>query len=115
MQAFQAFLAAYNLQLAAARLAILVVVGGIALLASWLIGPAMGLGVVAIDGNMPPLFSRHNKNGCSGGRVDPASRDRHDHLAGIRFHSRRQHRILDYVGFDRDFCCASRICSSLPR
>ncbi|MGA2112632.1 MAG: APC family permease [Anaerolineales bacterium] len=64
MQAFQAFLAAYNLPWLIYPLAILVVVGGIPLLAAWLIGPAMGLGVVAIDGNMPPLFSRHNKNGA---------------------------------------------------
>jgi amino acid transporter len=29
-----------------------------------LIGPSMGLGVVATEGNLPPLFSRHNKNGA---------------------------------------------------
>ena len=67
MQAFQAFLAAYNLTWLLAPLAILVVVGGLPLLAAWLIGPAMGLGVVAIEGNLPPLFSRHNKNGAPTG------------------------------------------------
>ncbi len=67
MQAFQAFLAADNLTWMLAPLAILVVVGGIPLLAAWLIGPAMGLGVVATEGNLPPLFSRHNKNGAPTG------------------------------------------------
>jgi len=64
MQALQAFLAADHLTWLLAPLAILVVVGGIPLLAAWLIGPAMGLGVVAIEGNMPPMFSRHNKKGA---------------------------------------------------
>ena len=67
MQAFQAFLASYNLTWLLAPLAILVVVGGIPLLAAWLIGPAMGLGVVATEGNLPPLFARHNKNGAPAG------------------------------------------------
>lgn len=64
MQALQAFLAADHLTWLLAPLAILVVVGGIPLLAAWLIGPAMGLGVVAKEGNMPPMFSRHNKKGA---------------------------------------------------
>jgi amino acid transporter len=64
MQAFQAFLAADHLTWLLAPMAILVVVGGIPLLAAWMIGPAMGLGVVATEGNLPPLFSRHNKNGA---------------------------------------------------
>jgi amino acid transporter len=64
MQAFQDFLKAFNLSWLLAPLAILVTVGGLALLESWLIGPALGLGVVARDGNMPPFFSRHNKNGA---------------------------------------------------
>jgi amino acid transporter len=64
MQALQAFLAADHLTWLLAPLAILVVIGGIPLLAAWLIGPAMGLGVVAKEGNMPPMFSRHNKKGA---------------------------------------------------
>jgi len=64
MQALQGFLAADHLTWLLAPLAILVVIGGIPLLAAWLIGPAMGLGVVATEGNMPPMFSRHNKKGA---------------------------------------------------
>jgi glutamate:GABA antiporter len=63
MQAFQDFLKAFNLSWVLAPLAILVVLGGIALLASWLIGPALGLGVVADEGNMPRMFSLRNKYG----------------------------------------------------
>jgi amino acid transporter len=39
----------------------------VALLASWLIGPALGLGVVAEEGLMPLLFSRRNKAGSPSG------------------------------------------------
>jgi glutamate:GABA antiporter len=39
----------------------------VALLASWLIGPALGLGVVAEEGLMPPLFSRRNGKGSPTG------------------------------------------------
>jgi amino acid transporter len=67
MQAFQAFLTAFGLDGLLAPLAILVAVGGVALLASWLIGPALGLGVVAEEGMMPPLFSRRNQAGSPTG------------------------------------------------
>ena len=45
-------------------MALLITVGGIVSLAAWLIGPAQGLGVVAEDGNMPPLFNRTNRHGA---------------------------------------------------
>lgn len=64
MQAFQAFLDAFGLTSLMGPLALLVAIGGVALLASWLTGPALGLGVVANDGNMPPLFSRTNRRGA---------------------------------------------------
>jgi amino acid transporter len=46
---------------------LLVTLGGLANLASWLIGPALGLGEVADRGNMPPFFARTNKNGAPTG------------------------------------------------
>lgn len=64
MQAFQAFLVAFNLEWLLAPLALLVTLGGLANLASWLAGPALGLGEVAARGNMPPFFARTNKNGA---------------------------------------------------
>ncbi len=67
MQAFQAFLTAFGFDNLLAPLAILVALGGVALLASWLIGPALGLGVVAEEGLMPRLFSRRNKAGSPTG------------------------------------------------
>jgi glutamate:GABA antiporter len=63
MQALQYFFAAVNLPWLVAPMAVLVTIGGVVLLAAWLIGPAKGLGVVALDGNMPPMFNRHNKYG----------------------------------------------------
>lgn len=67
MQAFQAFLEAFNITWLLAPLAILVAVGGLATLASWLAGPALGLGVVADEGLMPPIFQRRNKAGAPTG------------------------------------------------
>ena len=42
-------------------MALLITLGGVVSLAAWLIGPAKGLGVVAEEGNMPPMFDRTNK------------------------------------------------------
>jgi len=67
MQAFQAFLQAFNLSWLLVPLALLVTLGGLANLASWLAGPALGLGEVASRGNMPPFFARTNKNGAPTG------------------------------------------------
>lgn len=67
IQAFQAFLYAFNRTWLLAPLALPVTLGGLANLASWLIGPALGLGEVASRGNMPPFFAKINKNGAPRG------------------------------------------------
>jgi glutamate:GABA antiporter len=67
MQAFQIFLEAFNLTMLMTPLALLVALGGVALLASWLIGPALGLGEIAAHGNMPQFFGRLNKRGAPAG------------------------------------------------
>jgi len=67
MQAFQVFLDAFGLTWLLAPLAIMLTIGGLATLSSWLAGPALGLGVVAEEGNMPPLFQRRNKAGAPTG------------------------------------------------
>jgi glutamate:GABA antiporter len=67
MQAFQAFLKSLNLSWLLAPLALLITLGGMAMLTAWLIGPALGLGEVAKRGNMPPFFSKVNKNGAPSG------------------------------------------------
>jgi amino acid transporter len=63
MQAIQYFFTALNIPGAIAPMAVLIAIGGVVSLAAWLIGPALGLGVVAQEGNMPPLFNRMNKYG----------------------------------------------------
>jgi amino acid transporter len=64
MQAIQYFFAAENVTWLTGPMAVLVTIGGVVLLAAWLIGPAKGLGVVVEEGNMPPFFNRTNKYGA---------------------------------------------------
>jgi len=64
MQAIQYFFTAAGIPWLIAPMAVLITIGGVVLLAAWLIGPAKGLGVVAEEGNMPPLFNRTNKYGA---------------------------------------------------
>ena len=64
MQAIQFFFVSFGMPGLVAPMALLITVGGIVLLAAWLIGPGKGLGVVADDGNMPPIFNKTNKHGA---------------------------------------------------
>jgi len=64
MQAIEYFLTAADASWFIKPMAALITIGGVVLLAAWLIGPAKGLGVVAEDGNMPPFFHRTNKYGA---------------------------------------------------
>jgi glutamate:GABA antiporter len=63
MQAIQYFFNALHIPGAVAPMAVLITIGGVVSLAAWLIGPAKGLGVVAEEGNLPPLFNKTNKYG----------------------------------------------------
>ena len=64
MQAIQYFFVSFGLPGFVAPMALLITLGGVVSLAAWLIGPAKGLGVVAEDGNMPPMFDRTNRHGA---------------------------------------------------
>jgi len=64
MQAIQYFFEAAGLAQYVAPMAVLITIGGVVSLAAWLIGPALGLGVVAEEGNMPPVFDRTNRYGA---------------------------------------------------
>lgn len=64
MQAIQYFFTAAGITWLIGPMAILITIGAVALLASWLIGPAKGLAVVAEEGNMPPMFDHTNKHGA---------------------------------------------------
>jgi amino acid transporter len=63
MQAIQYFFNAAHIPGAVAPMAVLITIGGVVSLAAWLIGPAKGLGVVAEEGNLPPIFNKTNKYG----------------------------------------------------
>ena len=64
MQAIEYFFKAAGIPWLVAPMAVLITLGGVVSLAAWLIGPAKGLGIVAEEGNMPPLFDRTNKYGA---------------------------------------------------
>jgi Amino acid transporters len=64
MQAIQYFFNAAHVPGLVAPMAVLITLGGVVSLAAWLIGPAKGLGIVAEEGNMPPMFDRTNKYGA---------------------------------------------------
>lgn len=64
MQAIQYFFNAAGMSSLVGPMAVLITIGGVVSLAAWLIGPAKGLGVVAEEGNMPPMFDKVNKYGA---------------------------------------------------
>ncbi len=64
MQAIEYFFKSAGLPGLVGPMALLITLGGVVSLAAWLIGPAKGLGVVAEEGNMPPMFDRTNKYGA---------------------------------------------------
>jgi len=63
MEAVQSFLKAFNLSGLIRLLAILISLGGFALLTTWLIGPILGLSATARDGDMPPITRKANSKG----------------------------------------------------
>lgn len=44
-------------------LALMLGIGGVALMTAWMVSPALGLGVVAKQGLLPPMWSRYNDKG----------------------------------------------------
>jgi len=63
MQAFQVFLDTFHLAWLIGPIAVLITVGALAQLATWMAGPAKGLGAVALRGNLPPVFRYQNRHG----------------------------------------------------
>lgn len=63
IQAFGIFLSNYHLAWLLPLVALLIIIGGVAAVATWVIGPTKGLLVAAHDGSAPPLFSYVNKHG----------------------------------------------------
>jgi glutamate:GABA antiporter len=63
LDAFEKFLTAYQLQWILPVLAFLLVIGAIAELNSWIVGPVKGLHATSVHGNLPPLFQKVNRHG----------------------------------------------------
>ncbi len=63
MQAFTALFQRFHMAWALPYMAVLVAVGAIAMLSTWIIGPCQGLIDPAKDGALPPLFHKESKHG----------------------------------------------------
>lgn len=63
MDSFEHFFARYHLTKILPILAVLLIIGAIAEVNSWIIGPIKGLHATAVHGNMPPYFQKVNKHG----------------------------------------------------
>jgi len=63
MEAFTVFFATYNLKWAIPIIALLITLGAMGQVSSWIIGPSKGLLVAARDGNLPPLLQHVNSRG----------------------------------------------------
>lgn len=62
MEAFKAFFLHYNLTWILPVMAFLLIIGAIAEVNSWIIGPVRGLYATSIHGNLPPIFQKVNKH-----------------------------------------------------
>jgi glutamate:GABA antiporter len=61
MQAFSEFFKVFHMQWATPILAVLIALGAIAMISTWIVGPSKGLLESARDGDIPPVFERMNK------------------------------------------------------
>ncbi len=63
MEAFKTFFQYYNLLWILPVMAVLLIIGAIAEVNSWIIGPVQGLYATSVHGNLPPYFQKVNKRG----------------------------------------------------
>ena len=63
IEAMSAFLKQYNLSFMMPVVAILIAIGALGGLSSWIVGPCKGLLASAEEGDFPPIMQRTNKNG----------------------------------------------------
>jgi len=63
MQAFVSFVGSYHIGFLVPVMAFLIVIGALASLSTWIVGPSRGLLAAAQDGDLPPYFRRLNKHG----------------------------------------------------
>ena len=63
MQAFTDFFKTYGIEWAVPILALLIVLGALGSVVTWIAGPSKGILAVAQQGSLPPFFQKVNKNG----------------------------------------------------
>lgn len=63
IEAFYRFFAAYNLEWILPVMAVLLIIGAVAEVNAWIIGPVKGLYATSTHGNLPPYFQKQNKKG----------------------------------------------------
>lgn len=63
MATFKKFFAFYHLEFVLPVLGIMLIIGAIAELNSWIAGPVRGLFATAVHGNLPPILQKKNKHG----------------------------------------------------
>jgi amino acid transporter len=61
MEAFRSFLSGYQLTWLVPIMALLMIIGAVAEINSWIIGPVRGLFATAYHGNLPPFFQQVNR------------------------------------------------------
>lgn len=64
MEAFRTFFDRYNISWILPIMGILLIIGAVAEVNSWIIGPLKGLYVTSGDGSLPPIFHKLNKHGA---------------------------------------------------
>jgi glutamate:GABA antiporter len=62
MQALDAFLTPFHAGWAIKVIGVLIVIGALAMMSTWIVGPSQGLLATAQDGDLPPKLRRLNKN-----------------------------------------------------
>ncbi len=63
MQAFEIFFNAYNIGWILPIMGVLLIIGAIAEVNAWIVGPVKGLYATTMHGNLPPQFHKLNKHG----------------------------------------------------
>ncbi len=61
MAAFSYLFNAFGMPWAVSAIAVVMTIGGLGMLSTWIVGPSRGLLATAQDGDLPPLFHRMNK------------------------------------------------------
>ncbi len=61
IEAFRQFLDAFNLGWAVPVIATVMTIGGLGTVSTWIVGPTKGVLASALDGDLPPLFQKVNK------------------------------------------------------